>query len=492
MPNPESWLRGTVGDERASLAPTDDETSSALSTVLFRYKFRNRLARGITSGITSIFRNIRPQRSFRGPTRRMVPPPLSEEEQRYRRVGTRSMPHVDLSRQQSRASLVVDKGKQPARSQAYRNKSSVDIRTSHHTKSLDWASEYSGGFNAPNISGSGAKPRRGSAPGHARSNLESLRVPVQSASRLPSPQRSPLSQTPSTLNLDEADERPRSRLSLLMRWVLSKPASAGPSQQGSTSTLPSGATSPDSTSPASRSFTTRDLLQRRSDDAFHRVGSRLSREAGSLTQAMRAASWGEVGGYNRPSEDITSLYSDHGEDGPDEDTYLVGFGGVAQSPVSTVPSAVLSTVSSMGSLAPAVPMSAAQILLQRVEAIPVEPLSAPDLAPLQRQAQHRSQATSPLSLHASDDEDDHPQTFDDTGGSDDSGERTPSELDFADVQPSTSRMYQDEDEDSEDEEGQPLEVRTRRPSWSVNSRPSSPRRSDLAHAEGSARPTIRI
>ena len=323
MPNVDQWLN-TAAEENASLAPTEDETSSALSTVLFRYKFRHRLARGISSGISSFIRNIRPQRSFRAPARRVAGPPLSEEEQRYRRVGTRSMPHVELSRQRSRASLAIEKGKQPARPPAYRNKSSVDVRSSHHTKSLDWASPDSGGFNIPAVLGSGMKPRRGSAPGHAPASPESLRVPTQSTSRLPSPQRSPLSQTPPTPQGDDQEDRPRSRVQSVLRYFFNRPASWVPSQDSSTSTLPSGNVSP--ASATGFRLQTRDLMQRRSEDAFQRAGSSRGENA-AFTQAMRAASWGEVGGYQRPSEDMTSLYSDHGDDGPDEDTYLVGFGG---------------------------------------------------------------------------------------------------------------------------------------------------------------------
>ena len=494
MPNADHWLRATNADENASLAPTAAETSSALSTVLFRYKFRSRLTRGISSGISSFIRNIRPQRSFRASTRRSAQPP-SDEEQRYRRVGTRSMPHVELSQPQSTASA-IDKGKQPMRPQGPRNKSSVDVRTSQHTKSLDRVSNTSSGFNGPDISGSGAKPRRGSAPGHALSNLETLRVPAQS-SRVSSPQRSPSAHSPSTPHVNELtqDDRPRSRLSLLMRWMINKPASWAPSNQASSSTLPSGAVSPSSVASGSRPQHTRDLTQRRSEDAFNRMAA--SRNDGSLTQAMRAASWGEVGGYHsRPSEDMTSLYSDHAEDGPDEDTYLVGFGGVAQSPVSTAPSAVLSTVSSMGSLAPAVSISAAQILLQRAEAsssaIPPsthDPAAQDTVFP--RQTQVRAHATSPLSHHASEEDlEVHAPTFEDSDvESGTSGERTPSEQEYG---PSnTSAMYQEADEESDEEAAAPLEVKTRRPSWSAHSRPVSPRRSDIGQ-EGCARPTIRI
>lgn len=410
------------------------------------------------------------------------------------------MPHVELTRHQSAISA-IDKGKQPMRPQASRNKSSAELRT--NTKSLDWASSTSGGFNVPEVGGSGPKPRRGSAPGQALSPLETLRVPTQS-SRVSSPQRSPSVRSPSTPHVNDlTDERPRSRLSLLVRWMIQKPASWAPSNQTSTSTLPSGAVSPSSVASGSRIPPARDLTQRRSEDAFNRMSA--ARNDGSLTQAMRAASWGEVGGYHsRPSEDMTSLYSDHGEDGPDEDTYLVGFGGVAQSPVSTVPSAILSTVSSLGSLSPApvpVPLSAAHILLQRAEgsSSAPEPPSAPDPAALDavflRQAQVRSHATSPLSHHASEEEIEVPQspTFEDSeeGESDGSGERTPSEQDYA---PNTSVLYQEADEESDEDGAAPLEVKTRRPSWSVHSRsrPTSPRGPDIPPQEGCARPAIRI
>lgn len=481
MQSADQWLR-TTDNENASLAPTEDETSSALSTVFFRYRFRNTLAKGIST----LIRNIRPQRSFRNPVR-AVKAPLTEEEQRYRRLGTRSMPHVDLPHQRSSLVAPLDKGKQPMRQQT---SSSVDVRTSQHTKSLDWASTYSGGFN-PNIGGSGSKPRRGSAPGHALTSLETLGVPERS-SRLSSPQRSPMCPSPSppyaTDSLQEQD-RPRSRLSLLMRWMINKPASSSPQ---SPSTQTSGAASPIAGSSALRLQPARDLTSRRSEDAINRLTSRLGgSESGSLTQAMRAASWGEVGigRYSRPSEDMASLYSDHGEEGPDEDTYLVGFGGVAQSPVSTVPSAVLSTVSSMGSLSAAVPMLATQMLLQRAEPSGEPPSAAvsatQDTITPQRQTQFRSHATSPLSHAASREDMEREQsedapTFEESDDSDSSGDQTPSETDYGDQPANASTMYEDEDEDSEDEGGQPLEVRTRRPSWVAhsNSRPSSPRRQD--------------
>lgn len=212
----------------------------------------------------------------------------------------------------------------------------------------------------------------------------------------------------------------------------------------------------------------RDLSARRSEDAFRQRQQQFS-------LAMRAASWGEVGEYARmpgdEEQDRGSLYSggDRGEEPLDADVLLVGAGGVAQSPVPSVPSGVLSTVSSTVSLGPPV-LSAAQALLQRVEAVETPPsVSDPAVQdPNVIRQYHRLHAMSPLaqSLRGSEDEESE-----------------------EDGQPGMSELYREDDEESESEENAPLEVRTRRPSWGTQERPESPpRRTDMSRE----RPTIRI
>lgn len=247
----------------------------------------------------------------------------------------------------------------------------------------------------------------------------------------------------------------------------------------------------------------RDLTARRSEDAFQQSRNRTANNAFSI--AMRAASWGEVGEYGRSGEDRASIYSgERPEEQLDADILLVGAGGIAQSPVPSVPSGVLSTVSSTVSLGPPV-LSAAQAILHRADGAESPSVGDPALQDpnvLQRQGQYRSHATSPLAQSLYSDSREHlvrgssPSPYDDSAltssssSSSSSGSRTPSS--DTDLHPGMSQMYQEEDEESESEENVPLEVRTRRPSWSTNDRPSSPpRRPDIA-SEPCSRSAIRI
>lgn len=520
MSHPEQWIRQTA-ISKSSLEATDDETSSAMSAVKFRWP------RYFARGLYTLIRNVRPQRSFRRP-----PPPAIaaaqsiKDDDPYTRMGTRSMPQVELTRQRSIAIGVHEREKAKQQSQTRspqpRNKSSVDVRSQSGTWRSSSASSYQSAAQPPSplpsVEGSGSKPRRGSAPSISE-KLEMLQIPganyPSSPSRVSSPQPpssvidsvcptpiySVTSRSTSTDGPSSAShERPRSRLSVLTR--LWKPYSR---VSGETSTLPSGSTSPLSpTTPpgmesnrfAHMENLPRDLTARRSEDAFQQSRNRTANATFNI--AMRAASWGEVGEYGRPSEDQRSIYSgDRQEEQLDSDILLVGAGGVAQSPVPSVPSGILSTVSSTVSLGPPV-LSAAQALLQRTDGTESPSVGDPasqDPNVLQRQGQFRSHATSPLAQslcsNSREQVNRSSSTFEEQydGSSSSEGSQTPSE---PEVHANTSRMYQDDDEESDPEENAPLEVRTRRPSWGVSDRPSSPPTRPDVPCEGCARPAIHI
>ncbi|KAK7682524.1 hypothetical protein QCA50_014324 [Cerrena zonata] len=323
-----------------------------------------------------------------------------------------------------------------------------------------------------------------------------------------------------------SDERPKSRASLqsLLSWIpgLKRSSNYAPSTHSQTTLDPptsaypatSASTSPSSSSPPTSrwpptQYTTdfpRDrearyiaLAQRRSVDAFAGTGIASSRQSSGsegFALAVRASSWGEFDDYARPSEDHTSLYSG----GPiDDDAYFIGAGGVARSPVSSLPtSGALSRVSSGVSLGPSLPAN--QRFIQRGDWDRDGESSSSmiqDPTVLTRQSQCRSnqrghshsQSTSPLarrsfsraesSTHSqsterspshyvgvfeSDDDDDDDE-------SSDHHDRSSAHLD---PQPSMSELYQQEDEESDtsSEENIRLEVKTRRASEVKHRRPS--------------------
>lgn len=493
LDNPQQWLRETKHDGSASLEPTPDETSSAMSSVRFRWSSR------LAHRVSEILR--RPW-SKEGSSR--------DSDDQYKNVGVQSAPHIHLARRRSttgashahsregdRDRHPRDKGRQRSahRDNAARNKSTTDVSRSSKEKEKDfpvWAMWNSGSAAAASssvqIQGSAPKPRRGSFPSKTPPMM--LEVPSRS-SRVGSPQPSPMSYSQaSTPSVESPEERPRSRLSLssFAQWKLPWKKTT-PQESQTPSVSRKGSTAQN-----------RHRLARRSEDAFNAVKpSRQSTASGSLTLAMRAASWGEVADYGRPSEDMTSLYSAERDDALDDDTLLLGAGGVAQSPVTSLPSGLLSTVSSLNSLnstaSPPV-ISVAQTLLHRGEvgetATAADP-AAQDAAALARQSQQRSRTTSPLAQmtynHGEisinqlvppyvDDYDDASSFFDRDSQS--------SVLDFGDVelQPSTSQRYQDEDEESDDDDQVRLEVRPRRPSQSASpTERSPPRRSESSHRE---------
>ncbi|KAI0342593.1 kinase-like protein [Trametopsis cervina] len=513
MPHADQWLRQTAA-EKDPLAATDDETSSALSAVKFRWPVR------FARGLYSMIRNVRSQRSLR---RQPTDAPIPHEGDVFDRRGTRSVPaRSDLTRQRSIAIGVFERDKERHRPTQTRNKSAVDVRTQmqsgssqgswrgpHSSSATDTSFMRSRGQQPPSpaADGSSSQPRRGSASGF--SMLGTLQIPGASSnassSCVSSPQPTPSlsdsvysataphtagSRTGSQDGQSASQERPRSGISVLTKWW--RPASVWGG--ASTSNLPSGSTSPLSpTTPPAADFVrrnvsarqpTRDLSARRSEDAFQQTRQRPASQ--TLDPASRARSWGELGDYERPLDDGTSIYSgERPDEALDANTFLVGAGGIAHSPVSSVPSGILSTVSSTLSLGPPV-LSAAHALLQRVD-VPDSP-GIPDPAlqdpsGVQRQSQYRSHATSPLSqsLYGGSREDLSSSTFEQEENASSHESRTPSDTES---QPNMSQLYHEDDEESESEESAPLEVRTRRPSWSVNDPlHSPPRRPDLSHED---------
>ncbi|OBZ66315.1 Serine/threonine-protein kinase ssp1 [Grifola frondosa] len=466
--NPQEWLRETKLDRQASLEPTADETRFALSSVVFRW------SRGLHR-ISTLFGRVRQQRR-RAPT---------AEDDEYKNVGVHSAPNeVQLSRHRTTTGAIRisehhpsrEKGKQRAtRTEIARHKSTTDImRTS---KGFEPWQLWAGASGSD--TGAATLPRRSASGRTPEISLKVPPKPSRTNSPLPSPMNVSQATTPSAEHSGQQspEERPRSRISL--SWLFgnltphrNRPSSHGPSPQ---EVRAAGLVV--HTQPPSRS----------SEEAFgagSKGASRQSSGSGPFSLAMRAASWGEVAEYARPSEDLTSLYSgERAEEQLDEDTLLLGAGGVAQSPLSSTPSALLSTVSSVTSLGPPA-KSAALALLHRAESneAPIEPAPAEGRA---SQGQARLRTTSPLA-QVSYSRDGLRRSTSYDSCDDDSSFFAPrsarhSAAGSVDLQPSTSQMYQDEDEESEDDDEVHLEVRTRRPSVSTDIPP--PRRSESAHSQ---------
>lgn len=542
MANPDDWLRYTRVDHDF-LSPTELETRSAISSVHFRW-YKTRLVKGISS----LVRNVRTPRPRRAPPSRL----RNSDEKEYQDVGVQSAPQSYLARHKSAAAAIGsrDKGKevmsqphypQPRRVSPRAETSSSTSMKSSQTKSSTFEPFAMWGSGSAGF-GSGRRSRRNSnsTPALAIDSLQvnSLTVPNRGPSRIGSPQ--PLtptsahgtsystSQIPSPVSDPSPSqptppERPLSRISnLVMRWLGKTPTPAGssaastysrgpsPLEASTSSLVPMSATLAPSSSvvagfmslgtAAGDQIVRRDLTVRRSEDAFHNTrGRQGSSSAEPLSFAMRAASWGEV----RPSEDLTSLYSgERQEDALDQETMLLGAGGVAQSPVSSLPtgSGVLSTVSSSLSLGPPVLSAAQALLLARTDNNTSELPSAPDPAAhdLQRQSQYRAahhHTTSPLARPSYSRGEINRSTSTSSSYVSNSnlsaGQRTPSELDYhTSLRRNTSQMYREEDEASSDSEAGeiPLEVRTRRPSASVDTPsrprpPSPPRRNQSQRSE---------
>ncbi|KAH9902724.1 kinase-like domain-containing protein [Cubamyces lactineus] len=392
LDNPEEWLRETKLRNYLSLEPTPDETKTAMSLVRFRW-FPSRLG----SRLSTFFRNVRPQRSFRRPRQ--------DDDDDTKHVGVHSAPNfANLSRQRTSTghhhhhhhhhrgrdrdrdqpsahphhSSVREKARRRSRADLSRNKSAGDIGSKPlppTPKPFDpWPAWHAGAASSSSTSATqttAGPSRTGKAP------ETSLQVPSRSSrvsSPLPSPVSSSQVSTPTTENPGQYSpdsERPRSMVSSWIRKLgnTHRQSSYNPFPAAET---PLGGTSagrayhyqyPSATAPPSR-----DSGDALSSHVTSRQSS-MSMSGGKLTKAMRAASWtGPEFVQARPSEDMTSLYSgERPDDALDDDTLLLGAGGIAHSPVPSCPnSALLSTVSSANSIgAPAGAMSAAHAILAR-------------------------------------------------------------------------------------------------------------------------------
>ncbi|CCL98645.1 uncharacterized protein FIBRA_00647 [Fibroporia radiculosa] len=492
MANSQQWLRETQLDRHESLEPTADETSSAMSAVRFRWSAR------LTHRISHILRNVRPQRSFFSNASR-------DNDDKH--VGVQSAPHISLSRHRTTTGVPQrphsrdrdrgreprDKGKQrlQQRIDVSRNKSTTDVSARSLKGFEPWAA-WASASASTSAQGSVPKQRRGSL--SSRTAGMTLEVP-SGPSRVGSPQPSPVSYSQASTPSGEGsgaqspDDRPRSRLSLStwMRWRRPVPVLAQ-----------------DPTSSVSVRRSRSGRLSRRSEDAFNvALPSRQSTAEGSLTFAMRAASWGDVPGHAYPPEDLASIYSgERFEDMLDDDTLLLGAGGVAQSPIPSIRSSgMLSTVSSMSSLSPVTSgpaISAAHAILQRSEVGELASTPDPAVQNAAALARHghsrsRSRTTSPLAQISYNSESSNihdvvrgePKDYDSSSSVDHDSRSSILSYNEVEYQPSTSQRYREEDNESDDEDQVRLEVRPRRPSASR----SPTRKSETPHRE---RPMICI
>lgn len=451
MQNPEGWLRETRLEPALSLEPTADETSSAMSSVRFRW----------TKPLLRLWQGVRPTRSFRKSE--------ADEYKKYKHVGVRSAPTYSLSRHRSTTGAPQHRRRRDKSKtrDAARNKSTTDVGSRHAHEYMypqDWST-----WDTTHLAAHVPKGRRGSL----TSNLR--------PSRASSPQPSPISASGPSMESSSPEDRPPSRLSLT-HWLKlpfrrqpTTPVDQTPSSGSSYQSMPR--------------WRSGQRLARRSEDAFNTVApSRQSTASGQLNIAMRAASLGEMADYARPSEDVMSLYSaDRADDALDNDTFLLGAGGIAQSPVLSIPtSGALSTVSSIASLngphaatpAACATMSVAHAILQRTDAgeLPSAPDPVVHDASLARQSQIRSRATSPLAQvsfnpvqvsMASAGAD--PYDYDNSSVEDDDDDDDASSYGVeVDRQLSTSQRYREEDEESEEDGEVRLELRGRRSSQSAS------------------------
>jgi len=215
-----------------------------------------------------------------------------------------------------------------------------------------------------------------------------------------------------------------------------------------------------------------------------------------MTSAMRASSWGDVYDYSRQVEEVTSVHSGDRE-ALDDDVMLFGAGGVTSGPLPPTPNggmvvsmppvphwggldAVCVAAGSSESTSPPVGPTP-ELRHHRHDREALSDTVANDTASF-TQRSHAGHASSPLgqisrsseelSLHAQEPSTSHGhrghqpyEEYDDED--DDSSFFARNSEGVEDTRLSTSEMFRDEDEDSEDEDSAPLEVRRRRPSWSV-------------------------
>lgn len=322
----------------------------------------------------STLRNVKPQRSFRRPPR--------QQDDEKDTVGVHSEPHmVHLARHQTTTGnpshgrrphhhqgSVREKGKgrRSSRQELPRNKSANDLGAKPGKPFEPWP-----------MWNNGAAP----GPSKNKSTDTGLQVPPCQPSRVTSPLPSPVGSSqvttpvgeyPSSSHPSPDSERPRSRV---MRWV--SILSGGHRQASYASSLNSPMIEAGTSLAHGRSHPVPATAPPSRDSVDALSGHVTSRQSsismgGQLTKAMRAASWtAPEFAQVRPSEDLTSLYSADRGDEVDEETLMWGAGGIAHSPVPSMPnSALLSTVSSVQSIGPA--MFAAQAILSRTEAVAAE------------------------------------------------------------------------------------------------------------------------
>ena len=500
-------MKETVTDK---VTVTQAAIEHAMSPMRFRWRQR------FTNRVTSLFRTVRPQRSFR-----------SADDGSDTDVGVRSMPSMSMSRYTKSVKPASRHAsprhhshrvqeKQPegaaARPTAYTH-SAVDVSASR-SKSMDRrpvssAAASAGGFAGGVLHypiGTTARTRRGSASLLA---LPYSHNQQQSSSRSFSP-------TPSTGGDDGTDrtlsgrDRPKSRFSLssFKQWRPGRNVSYGPGpHEASTSnmTATSKPSRQNSSGQASTTATSPTDGARSSDEVSPIVGgsgSGLSsgvvvrdyrRHSGPhVTMAMRASSWGNVGEYSRQAEEVTSIHSGDREEAVDEEVMLFGASGVANGPLPPTPNGGInvpmspvpnfsaldavcldaqSPPQSHHSTLKAVPHELLHSVTGRDPATEADP-AAHDASTYGRGASgvassSRPHAPSPLAHLSYSSEDLGQYDYDDDDDSSSFFERA-SEVDGAedDGPLSTSQIFDDEDDES-DEESVPLEVRRRRPSWSV-------------------------
>ncbi|KAH9928363.1 kinase-like domain-containing protein [Fomitopsis serialis] len=368
--DPEGWLRETQLGPAPSLEPTADETSSAMSSVRFRW----------TRPLRRLWQGVRPTRSFLS---RQAPTETEVDE--YKHVGVRSAPTHSLSRRRSTPGASQherrrDKSKSgySGRGDAPRNKSTTDVVARHDYAYTDWAD-----YDARHMStGRSPKRRRGSFPST-------------------SVRRAPLTTAVADIRVDA--ER---------GWIRDALARGAHAEQAVAHAL---AQAPFRRQPAPQMEQTLSSGSSGQSVSRQRSNRRLTEHREWSPHDGHAR--GELGrgrGLRETVGGVMSLYSaERGDDALDDDTLLLGAGGIAHSPVLSIPtSGVLSTVSSLASLnlnasAPGAPtpatMSVAQALLQRTDVgeLPSAAGTAtPDPTTFARQSQIRSRATSPLAQSA--------------------------------------------------------------------------------------------
>ncbi|THH17901.1 hypothetical protein EW146_g2991 [Bondarzewia mesenterica] len=475
IPKPKKWMRETVTDK---VTVTQAAIDDAMSPMRFRWRKR------WTNRVTTLLHTVRPQRSFR-----------SADDGSDNDVGVRSAPSISMSRYKKSSKSSSDHQRTRSRD---KQKESVRIRPATHTRSaIDIshskpverratsparASGSSGGIlNYP--AGTTAKTRRGSM------SLLALPYTHNQQSRSHSP-------TPSTGGGDDSGDRPHSRdrpksrfsLSSFKQWRVGRNVSYGPGpNEASTSTITDVSKSSRQNSSGQASTAASPCEGPQSSEEVPPVSRTYRRHSGfpHVTSAMRASSWGDVSEYSRQTEEVTSIHSGDREETVDEEVMLFGAGGVANGPLPPTPNGgilvPMSPVPNFSTLdavlAPglegqdqsqhtltAVPVDLLHSVTGRDPATEADP-AVQDAASYVRQgASSRPHAPSPLAQL--------PYSSDDLGQydyDDDDDDSSFFELNSEEVEnglQSTSQIYDDDDDES-DEEAMPLEVRRRRPSWSV-------------------------